>query len=484
MTSAFGAPTLVWFRQDLRLSDNPALRAAAERGAPIVPLYLLDEETPGDWRPGGASRWWLHHALERLGENLAGKGLRLLLRRGAATQAIPSLVGELGAERVVWNRCYEPWAIRRDREIEARLKQANIAVESFAGNVLHEPWTVETGAGKPYSVYTPFWRAIKDRPVEAPLKAPGEMQAGPQAAGERLEDWGLLPRSPDWAGGLRETWTPGEAGARGRLGAFLQHRVDRYGRDRDRPDMDGTSGLSPHLHWGEITARQVWHATQRHLADTGGSAEDAWSFLNELGWRDFAQHLLYHWPSLPDETWKPQFRDFPWREDARAYRAWCRGQTGYPIVDAGMRQLYAIGWMHNRVRMIVGSFLVKDLMIHWREGERWFWDTLVDADAASNASQWQWVAGCGADAAPYFRIFNPVTQGEKFDPSGAYVRKWVPEIAQLPDRFLHKPWEAPAQVLQRAGVELGVTYPRPLVDHKEARRAALAAFEGVKKGAA
>jgi deoxyribodipyrimidine photo-lyase len=478
------APTLLWFRQDLRLSDNPALTAAAERGAPVVPLYLLDEETPGDWAPGGASRWWLHHALARLGEALSEKGLGLLLRRGKAEAVVPALARELGAGRVLWNRCYEPWAIARDTALKAHLKDRGVEVESFPGNVLQEPWTVETQAGKPYAVYTPFWKAIKDRPVPRPLGTPDAMTPGPELAGERLEDWKLLPTKPDWAGGLRETWTPGEAGARGRLGAFLQHRVDDYAKERDRPDRDGTSGLSPHLHWGEISARQVWHAAQHRLGKSGASPEGIWSFLNELGWRDFAQHLLFHWPSLPDTTWKSQFRDFPWHDDETAYRAWCRGRTGYPIVDAGMRQLYAIGWMHNRVRMIVGSFLVKDLRIHWLRGERWFWDTLVDADAGSNASQWQWVAGCGADAAPFFRIFNPVTQGEKFDPDGAYVRTWVPEIAALPDRFLHKPWEAPAEVLKQAGVTLGESYPRPLVDHKAARQAALAAFEEVKKGAA
>ncbi len=488
--SASAAPTLVWFRQDLRLSDNPALSAAAARGAPVVPVYLLDEETPGAWAIGGAGRWWLHQSLVRLSTDLAAKGAPLLLRRGKAETAIPALAEEIGAACVVWNRCYEPWAVPRDTAIKQRLKGAGLEVASFAASLLQEPWTVATGAGKPYSVYTPFWRAIRDRPVPTPLPTPQALSglAGATAAGgpagERLEDWGLLPRRPDWAGGLRETWTPGEAGAQGRLGAFLQHHLAGYAEARNRPDQAGTSGLSPHLHWGELSPRQVWHATLHRLDAEGTGATGAWAFLGELGWRDFSYHLLYHWPELMDASWKANFRDFPWRDDPTGYRAWCRGQTGYPIVDAGMRQLYAIGWMHNRVRMIVGSFLVKDLLIHWREGERWFWDTLVDADAASNAASWQWVAGCGADAAPYFRIFNPVTQGEKFDPKGAYVRKWVPEVAGLPDKYLHKPWEAPSAVLADAGVRLGETYPEPLVDHKKARQAALAAFAEIKKGAA
>jgi deoxyribodipyrimidine photo-lyase len=480
------SPTLVWFRQDLRLADNPALTAAAEaaveRGAPVVAVYVLDEETPGEWRPGGAARWWLHGSLTRLEEALARRGVPLVLRRGPAAREIPSLAAESGAETVLWNRCYEPWAIRRDRDLKTRLKAAGLQVRSFAGNLLHEPWTVTTGADRPYTVYTPFWRAVRDRAVPEPLPEPQGLTGGPAPDGARLEDWNLQPRSPDWADGLREMWTPGEAGAHARLQAFLDAGLAHYGSARNRPDVDGSSRLSPHLHWGELTAAQVWHAVLRH---TGGAPdENAVAFLNELGWRDFAHHLLYHWPSLPDETWRDGFRDFPWREDPEALDAWQRGRTGFPIVDAGMRQLWQTGWMHNRVRMIVGSFLVKDLLIHWRTGERWFWDTLVDADAANNAAQWQWVAGCGADAAPYFRIFNPVTQGEKFDPQGAYVRKWVREVAGLPDKYVHKPWEAPAEVLERAGVGLGQSYPHPLVDHAQARRAALAAFEGIKKGAA
>ena len=477
-------PTLVWFRQDLRLSDNPALVSAVERGEPIVPLYLLDDDTPGNWTMGGASRWWLHKSLESLAADLASKGTPLLLRRGRAEDAIPALAEEIGAAAVVWNRCYEPWAVPRDTAIKQTLKAAGVAADSFSASLLQEPWTVETGAGSPYTVFSPFWRAIRDRHVPKPLAAPDRLSGLSGLSGDSLEDWALLPEAPDWAGGLRETWSPGETAAQERLAAFLEERVAGYAAERNRPDIEGTSGLSPYLHWGEISPRQIWHATLHHLSAEDKAEKGVWSFLSEVGWRDFSYHLLYHWPSLMDETWKENFKAFPWREDPERYRVWCRGETGFPIVDAGMRQLWHTGWMHNRVRMIVGSFLIKDLMIHWREGERWFWDTLVDADAASNGASWQWVAGCGADAAPYFRIFNPMTQGEKFDPAGDYVRKWVPEVAGLPDRYLHRPWEAPDEVLASAGITLGESYPKPIVDHSQAREAALAAFEKIKKGAA
>ena len=484
MSASSSAPTLVWFRQDLRLSDNPALTAAVARGGPVVPLYLLDDETPGSWAMGGASRWWLHHSLQSLGDDLSAKGATLILRRGKATEILPAMAEEIGAAAVLWNRCYEPWAVPRDTALKERLKASGLEVESFSASLLQEPWTVQTGAGKPYTVFSPFWRAIRDRDVPRPLAAPGGVTGGEGLASDRLEDWQLLPQRPDWAGGLRESWTPGEQAAQERLTAFLEERVARYADKRNRPDIDGTSGLSPYLHWGEISPRQIWHATQHRLSADDAAGKGAWSFLSELGWRDFSYHLLFHWPSLMEETWKDNFKAFPWRENPEGLRAWCRGRTGFPIVDAGMRQLWHTGWMHNRVRMIVGSFLIKDLMVHWQEGERWFWDTLVDADAASNGASWQWVAGCGADAAPYFRIFNPMTQGEKFDPSGDYTRKWVPEVAGLPDRYLHRPWEAPDEVLAEAGVRLGETYPKPIVDHGEARQAALAAFENIKKGAA
>ncbi len=482
------SPTLVWFRLDLRLSDNPALHAAAGRGGPVAALFVLDDEDAGDWSFGGAQRWWLHGSLAALAEALAKKGVALVLRRGRAAEIVPAVARESGAGAVYWNRCYEPWRVARDRQLKQALADEGLETESFNAALLHEPWTVKTGQGGPYGVYSPFWRALQQREVAPPWPTPGAMTGVEGLESDALEDWQLLPTRPDWAGGLRETWTPGEAAAQGRLGAFLQHAIEDYGEERNRPDLESTSRLSPHLHFGEIGPRQVWAATQDFLERQGGqpgkAGKSAWKFLSELAWREFSYHLLYHHPALPEQPWRENFRAFPWSDDEAAFRAWTKGRTGYPIVDAGMRQLWQTGWLHNRVRMVVGSFLVKDLLIPWQRGEAWFWDTLVDADLANNAASWQWVSGCGADAAPYFRIFNPVLQGEKFDPEGTYVRHWVPELAGLPDRWLHKPWEAPAEVLQDAGVRLGDSYPEPLVDHQRARQKALAAFEEIKKDAA
>jgi deoxyribodipyrimidine photo-lyase len=474
MTSS---PIIVWFRQDLRLTDNPALRAAAESGRPLVPVYIRDDAAAGAWAPGGASRWWLHGSLTALAKELGDRGATLILRSGPAAKALAKLVEETGAGAVTWNRCYEPTAIERDTHIKTALQKKGIAATSHNAALLFEPWTIKTKAGEPYGVFTPFWRAClaQDEPPK-PLPAPRTLDGfGGKLASDELESWALLPKKPDWAGGLRETWTPGEHGAAKRLTAFLNHALGTYKSGRDRPGEVGTSRLSPHLHFGEIGPRQIWHRVRamepsRH-ADT---------FLTELGWREFSHHLLYHRPALPDDPLRPAFGKFPWRKDKAALKAWQRGRTGYPIVDAGMRELWQTGWMHNRVRMIVASFLIKDLLLPWQDGEAWFWDTLVDADLANNAASWQWVAGCGADAAPFFRIFNPVLQGEKFDPDGDYVRRYVPELAKLPADAIHKPWEADEDVLRKAGVALGNTYPAPIVDHGEARKRALAAFAAVR----
>ena len=474
--------TLVWFREDLRLADNPALTRAAELGAPVVAAFVLDDTAPGRWRPGGAARWWLHHSLAALAESLADLGIALVLRRGPAAEVIPALATEAGAGTVLWNRHYAPWSLTRDAGLKADLAARGLRVESFNGRLLHEPWTPKTGAGAPYKVFTPFWKALQALGAPpAPLPAPTRLPPGPALASDGLDDWGLRPTAPDWAGGLRATWTPGAAGAQARLARFLDQALGAYPTARDRPDQAGTSGLSPHLRWGEVSPRQVWHATRHREAAAGVEAAGT-AFRRELAWREFSHHLLYWWPDLPEVSWKPAFQDFPWREDREAFAAWTRGATGYPLVDAGMRALWHSGWMHNRVRMVVGSFLVKDLRLPWQWGETWFWDTLVDADLANNAASWQWVAGCGADAAPYFRIFNPVTQGRRFDPDGSYVRTWVPELAALPATHLHAPWTAPAEALRRAGVRLGETYPAPIVDHATARRQALAAFETIKGG--
>ena len=479
-------PLIVWFRQDLRLADHPALTAAVESGAPVIPVYVLDDATPGRWALGGASRWWLHHSLAALQRDLAARGADLLLRRGPALEALTALVEETGARAIHFSRCYEPHAAKLESDLAEALGGMGVACRRFGGGLLFEPEAVVEQAGKAYRVFTPFWKACLGMPEpKAPLPAPEAIEpASPWSAGDDLADWRLLPTAPDWSTGIAEAWTPGEAAAGERLHRFLDRAVAAYRDDRDRPDRPATSGLSPHLHFGEIGPRQVWHVARAAANRSGapGVASGAFAFLREVGWREFSYHLLHHWPDLPSEPFRPDFAAFPWRDDAAALEAWQRGRTGYPIVDAGMRQLWHTGWMHNRVRMVVASFLVKHLLVPWQEGEAWFWDTLVDADLANNAASWQWVAGSGADAAPYFRIFNPVLQGEKFDPDGAYVGRWVPELADLPAKYIHQPWTAPNDVLEQAGVKLGDTYPAPIVDHKAARARALAAFQALKEG--
>ncbi|UEM01273.1 DNA photolyase family protein [Skermanella rosea] len=477
------SPVIVWFRHDLRLADNPALHRAVESGAPVIPLYVLDDGGADGVRPpGGAGSWWLHHSLERLGAALARLGSPLVLRRGPAGQILDRLIAETGAGLVVWNRECEPSAARRDAAVREKLAECGVAVESFNGGLLVEPEQVRSKAGTPFKVFTPFWKTLSTahdpaRPLPAPaaLKPPGSA-----VASDVLAAWGLLPTSPDWAGGLRDDWTPGEEAAAGRLADFLDAILRDYRTGRDRPGRDGTSRLSPHLHWGEISPRQVWHAA-RHRAEAATGLEPAVeAFLREIGWREFTHGLLLTNHDMRTEPMDSRFKALPWRNDDAGLKAWQRGRTGYPIVDAGMRQLWRTGWMHNRVRMIVGSFLVKDLLLPWQSGEEWFWDTLVDADAANNSANWQWIAGCGADPAPFFRVFNPVLQGRKFDPDGSYVRRYVPELERLPDRYIHEPWSAPAEVLAKAGVTLGRTYPKPIVDHGAARDRALEAFRAVK----
>ena len=469
-------PSLLWFRQDLRLADNRALVQAAERTGPLLCLYVLDETI------GGAQRWWLHHSLAALDASLRQRGNRLVLRRGSAAAVVEELAEAAGADSVFWNHCYEPAAIERDKALKERLKAIGLKVVSENASLLVEPWQVKTGAGGPYKVYAPFRAALEAAfDQRKPLPAPKTLPRPPEGMeGDRLEDWGLLPEAPNWAAGFDEHWAPGEAAAQKRLAYFVDELLGDYPQGRDRPDVDGSSRLSPCLHWGELSPRQIWHAVRHHADRKGGDAA-ADKFLSELGWREFSYHLLYHFPTLPAANWRTRFDAFPWRHDAKGLTAWQRGLTGYPIVDAGMRQLWQSGWMHNRVRMVVASFLVKDLLIDWREGAAWFLDTLVDADLANNSAQWQWVAGSGSDATPYFRIFNPVLQGERFDPAGDYVRRWVPELAPLPAEWIHQPWKAPAGVLAKAGVALGGSYPKPIVDHKAARERALAALASIKE---
>ncbi len=462
--------SLVWFRNDLRLADNPALCAALAGQAVVLPVFILDEGI------GGASRWWLHHALEALGRDLAALGAKLVLRRGHPVEIIPALAAQIGASSVHAARSYEPAMRDADKAVDAKLKAAGIPFHRHLSTTLFAPEAIKTKTGGLYGVYTPFSRAcfaagVPDQVLPVPDRIPGV----DGVASDRLADWRLLPAKPDWAGGLRATWTPGEAGARRRLDMFLAGPVQKYDEARNLPGIAGTSMLSPHVHFGEISPRTVWHAAAKC-----GDGKGVHIFLKELLWREFAISLLWQHRDLATQPIRAAFAKFPWSRDKKALRAWQNGQTGIPIVDAGMRELWRTGWMHNRVRMITASFLVKHLLIPWQEGEAWFWDCLAEADLAANAASWQWVAGCGADAAPYFRIFNPVLQGKKFDPDGAYVRKYVPELAGLPNSDIHAPWEASAGILTSARVVLGETYPHPIISLAEGRDRALAAYEKVK----
>ncbi len=465
-------PTILWLRRELRLRDNAALLAAVASGRPVVPVFVLDEDTPGAWAPGGASRWWLHDSLASLAADLATRGAPLVLRRGLFADELPQLVAETDAAEIHAGIPTEPWA----REAIARLTRTlSVPLHLHRTATLFGGEEIRTQAGGPYGVFTPFSRACRANLTPArPHAVPAQIAAAPAPPSDRLEDWGLLPTRPDWAAGLRENWTPGEDGARRTLAAFTKNAIASYDKTRNFPGRPGTSALSPYLAFGEISAATAWYAAS--LAGEGRGVE-IWQ--NELLWREFSAHLLWHNPALPEAPLRPEYAAMPWRKDPAGLAAWQRGQTGIPIVDAGMRQLWHTGWMHNRVRMIVASFLVKHLLLPWQDGEKWFWDTLVDADLASNSAQWQWVAGCGADAAPYFRIFNPVLQGWKFDPEGDYVARWVPELAQLPPKERQAPWEAPDMLLRSAGVVLGTTYPHPLVDLAAGRARALAALETV-----
>lgn len=476
--------TIVWFRQDLRLADHPALRCAAERGA-VVPVFLWCPEDEGDWPAGGARKWWLHQSLGKLAESLDKLGSRLILRQGKALDTLVQLANETNAGTIVWHRRYEPAAIARDKDVKRGLADAGLDAKSFNGHLLFEPWELATQQGKPYQVFTPFHGAMQRLPAPDATLDPPKLLTPPSVwpASEKLEALGLMP-AINWYEGMADAWTPGEQGGAKLLEQFVDDPIGDYLGGRDTPGECNTSKLSPYLHHGEVSPRQAYHAALKRTRGNAGAAlkRNAHGYLRQLAWRDFGYHLLYHYPQTPDHPLREKYAGFPWvdmRKGRHTLDAWQRGQTGYPIVDAGMRELWHTGWMHNRVRMVVASFLVKHLLIDWREGARWFWDTLVDADLANNTLGWQWAGGCGADAAPYFRIFNPTLQGEKFDKQGAYVRMWCPELQGVPDRYLHKPWAAPPLALQQAGVTLGEDYPEPIVDHKEARERALDALSQV-----
>ena len=451
------APVILWFRDDLRLTDHAALHAAIATKQPVVLVYVLDETGP--FPPGGAARWWLHHSLTSLMRDIERRDGRLILRRGPAVDVIPSLVGETGASAVFTGGMTDPHARETDRLVAAALAPRDVAFHRMRTATLFGPTQVRTKAGGPFGVYTPFSRACLELPPpREPLPTPSALPTAPAVASDALASWALCPTKPDWAGGLRQSWSPGEHGALERLARFLSGPAEHYAERRDIPAGENTSLLSPHLRFGEISTNQIYHAA--------AGRPDSRKFIQELLWREFSHHLLWHHPTLPDQPLRADFAGMKWREDPEALKAWRRGRTGVPIVDAGMRQLWETGWMHNRVRMIVASFLVKHLLIDWRQGQAWFWDTLVDADLANNAASWQWVAGCGADAAPFFRIFNPVLQGQKFDPDGAYVRRYVPELAHMPSAHIHAPWQAGG--------------PPPLVDLAVGRERALSAFAGMR----
>ena len=445
-------PVLLWFRRNLRLSDNAALIAAADSGHPVIPIYILDEQDVG-----GAGRWWLHHSLASLERDLRQMGSSLVLRKGAPNKVLTEIAEQAGATALHFTRRYEPVSRRQEDEVQAALAEA-VGVHVSDDSYFHNPETVATLTGSPYRVFTPFWKAanaIGDPPAPSPV--PDSISfARHSLVSLRLEELNLLPSAPDWAQGLRDTWVPGESSALDQIDE-LESVVQDYDQHRDRPDLDATSRLSPHLHFGEVSVRQVWQATkQLSIQLRNGSGADA--FFRQLYWRDFSAHLIFHFPTLPDKPLRPEFEDFPWSEDNAQLRAWQRGVTGYPIVDAGMRQLRQTGWMHNRVRMIAASFLVKDLLIPWQAGAAWFLDNLVDADLANNSASWQWVAGCGTDAAPYFRVFNPSLQASKFDPHDHYAHRWIPELTDRAES----------------------NYPTPIVDHDTARRRALEAYQAIK----
>ncbi|HEX4768947.1 MAG TPA: deoxyribodipyrimidine photo-lyase [Lichenihabitans sp.] len=477
---------IVWFRDDLRLADNPALVAAAQSGRAILPVYVHDEESHGIRRLGGAARWWLHHSLTALSGALKRHGADLHIFNGPAVEIVPKLAHTSGAAAVCWNRRYQQAEGALDDTVAVELEADGVEVETFNGKLIHEPDEIRPKSGF-YKVYSAYWKAADasgalPEPEPAPKRLRGAEMPSGKVQATTLGKLGLLPTRPDWSGGLAQAFTPGETEALRKLGRFVETDLAAYGERRDNPGVDGSSRLSPHLRFGEISPRQIVAAVKEASRTAAGKVK-AQKFLQEIAWRDFSYNLLFHAPDLATSPFAERFEHFPWADVPKAsIRAWQQGRTGYPIVDAGMRQLWRTGWMHNRVRMITASFLVKDLLCDWRVGERWFWDTLCDADPANNAVNWQWVAGCGPDAAPFFRIFNPVLQGEKFDPKGTYVREFVPEIKDLDARFVHKPWEAPAEALHAAGIRLGETYPHPRVRHDEARDRALAAFKASREG--
>ena len=480
-------PSIVSMGFHLRTHDNPALQKAVSCGGAVIAVFILNENTGDEsvTRPlGGASRWWLHHSLTKLEKDLNSLNIPLVLRRGCEHEIIQSMALETKAKAIFWNRRYEKQGIAFGKTMKDWAKDNELIAESFNAALLHEPHHFKTKAGGHFKVFTPFWKTYLANHEPPPALAPQPAAKTPSHSlkSDALDDWQLLPKNPNWAKSFEDMWVPGEKGAQKALDRFLEKGLQNYTHGRDIPSQQNTSMLSPHLRFGEISPAQIWHATKAAAIDAGVANAD--KFLAEIGWREFAHHLLYHNQNLRSENFNAKFDHFSWYQEEdhdTLLQAWAHGQTGYPIVDAGMRQLWQTGSMHNRVRMIVGSFLVKHLLIDWRRGEEWFWDTLLDACPANNTASWQWIAGCGADAAPYFRIFNPILQGEKFDKQGEYVRRFVPELLNISNKFIHKPWAAPAEDLAAAGISLGQSYPKPVIDHAFARKRALSVFNTMKQ---
>ena len=474
---------IVWFRQDLRIEDNPALAAAIEAGHAITPAFILEPKEATAWSRGGASRWWLHHALVSLQNALGELGLELVIRRGHAEVELRQLIEETGTKHVFWNDVYEPRSVERDGVIEEALRDSRCEVRRFNASLLHQPNEISNKAGKPFQVFTPFWKHClrQDSRALASFDRKAVHPSLRQPPSSSIDSLSLLP-ARDWADAFPMHWDPSLSGAEKRLQTFCSSAVSQYDVDRDLPGIDGTSRLSPYLHFGQLSPRQVINHIEKKI-DEGKlkASKDTDRFVSEIGWREFSYHLLYHFPHTPESPLREEFTQFPWQPDPTSLEAWQRGRTGYPTVDAAMRQLWETGWMHNRARMIVASFLVKHLLQPWQEGARWFWDTLVDADLANNTQGWQWTAGCGADASPFFRVFNPITQGRKFDPDGDYIRRWIPELSRVPAAFIHQPWEAPPILLAESGVRLWQGLPLPRSSkHATGRRRALEAYEQLK----
>lgn len=459
---------LFWFRQDLRITDNPALNEASKQGN-VFPIYILDDHNPKDFKMGSASRCWLHYSLQDLDRNLKNN---LNYFMGNPQDIILDLVKKHSIDSVIWNRCYEPWQVSRDKKIKMKLKSINVNVKTFNGSLLWEPWDILKKDGTPYKVFTPFYKkGCQSLPSpKVPLNKPYKLETKRIPFNNTtVKSLNLLPKH-SWHEKIKDSWSFGEANAKKRLQAFLRSGIHDYKEGRNYPNKNNVSLLSSHIHFGEISPNQIWHSVNKF------SNINSDHFLSELGWREFSYNLLFHFPDLPNKNLQPKFNKFKWNKSNKLLKSWQQGKTGYPLIDAGMRELWQTGYMHNRIRMVVASFLVKNLLLHWKHGEKWFWDCLVDADLANNCASWQWVAGCGADAAPYFRIFNPVLQSKKFDADAFYIRKWVPEIAKLPTKFIHSPWEASELELAASGVKLGKTYPFPIVDLKSSRDAALKAY--------